>query len=275
MDEVMKINFDKTVFNKTTRENIWDMPLHDHNYDELYYLVDGNINYFIENKSYTVKPGCMVFIPKGVMHKTFSAESWYHEKYVLNFPNDLLPQKLYRTLRNELFIHPIILIPERQRAKVEKIFIGIENEKKYEDEYSSEIIRGYIYQLVATLVRAGAKSVEYISEAQPDYIVKVSEYVEENYNEDIRLPYIAEKLGYSPTYISRKFKEVYGMAFANYVNAYRIIKAVELLEQTDYTITNIATRCGFGNSNYFCRVFREIKGITPHQYRIKFNSVGK
>ena len=83
---------------------------------------------------------------------------------------------------------------------------------------------------------------------------------------------MAENLGYSTTYISRKFKEVCGTSFSNYVNAFRIVKATELLRQTDYNITNIATRCGFENSNYFCRVFREIVGITPHQNRIKIKN---
>ena len=174
---------------------------------------------------------------------------------------------------DEIFNQPIILIPEKQRAKIEKIFIGIESEKKCEDEYSLEIIKGYVYQLAAILFRIGTEELNFVSEIRPDYIVKVREYIEENYNEDIRLLDMTGLTGYSETYISRKFKELYGVSFSNYINIYRITKAVEFLQQTDDTITNIATKCGFENSNYFCRVFREIKGITPYQYRVEFNKV--
>ena len=88
MNNSMEINYNSIFFGKKERRNVWNMPVHDHNYDEIYYLVDGNVNYFIDNKSYKFKTGCMAFIPGGALHKTYSGDDFYHNEFVMNFPRN-------------------------------------------------------------------------------------------------------------------------------------------------------------------------------------------
>ena len=59
------------------------------------------------------------------------------------------------------------------------------------------------------------------------------------------------------------------MFFSDYLNELRIKEAVKLLETTELRVYAIAEKVGFHNADYFINKFVQLKGITPHQYRIK------
>jgi AraC-like DNA-binding protein len=71
----------------------------------------------------------------------------------------------------------------------------------------------------------------------------------------------------SSTYFSKKFKKVTGFGFKEYVNNIRLKEASNLLLETKYSITNIALKCGFTDSNYFGDFFKKMKGVSPNKYR--------
>ena len=65
----------------------------------------------------------------------------------------------------------------------------------------------------------------------------------------------------------RCFRSSIGMPPIQYVKRYRVQKAAELLTSTDQKIAEIGAQCGFQDTSYFTRTFREIKGVTPGEYR--------
>ena len=70
----------------------------------------------------------------------------------------------------------------------------------------------------------------------------------------------------SPSHFSKQFKSITGVGLSEYINVSRISKAEKLLRKTNKPITEIATECGFNDSNYFAAVFKKIKGTTPKKY---------
>lgn len=93
-----------------------------------------------------------------------------------------------------------------------------------------------------------------------------SEYSDPN----LSLNKISEKIYLSPAYICVLFKEVTNKTIVQYINEFRIEKSLELLRQNKYRIKDIATMVGFEDSNYFSKIFRKIKGISPTDYRKRF-----
>jgi len=69
----------------------------------------------------------------------------------------------------------------------------------------------------------------------------------------------------------RIFKEVTGEAPLAYLLRLRIMKAVHLLELSDKNITDIAFACGFNDSNYFSRQFKQILGLSPKAFKSKYD----
>ena len=83
--------------------------------------------------------------------------------------------------------------------------------------------------------------------------------------------YMKEKFFYlEQKYLSKLFKNYIGQGFVEYVTNKRIEKAKKLLANTNYTISEIAEQVAYEDANYFSVVFKRNVGITPREYRMKY-----
>jgi len=98
----------------------------------------------------------------------------------------------------------------------------------------------------------------------------VKELIEQKFP-DINLSQqsIAMSVKLSSAYIGKLFKENYNMSITEYINEVRLGHAQSLLEQNNYTITEIMDKCGYANQSYFFRLFKGKVGSTPKEYRMK------
>lgn len=101
------------------------------------------------------------------------------------------------------------------------------------------------------------------------YIVRVAkEYTKKHYQrKDLSLQEVSDAIGISRTYFSKAFKEMTGEKYWDYLSAYRIKKAKELLCSTNLSQAEISERVGYGSEFHFSRKFKEISGISPNKYR--------
>ncbi|PZE21050.1 helix-turn-helix transcriptional regulator [Paenibacillus xerothermodurans] len=91
--------------------------------------------------------------------------------------------------------------------------------------------------------------------------------IHEQYDQDISLESCADQLKFHPVYLSRVFKREMGVTFIEYLTAYRMSMAKNMLEGTNLKITEIAERLNYNSSTGFIRTFRKLTGMTPGQYR--------
>ncbi len=98
-------------------------------------------------------------------------------------------------------------------------------------------------------------------------IKKVQDYVKDNFRKQIKVNEVAALVHLSEDSFSRFFKKVTGVNFISFVNQIRIEKSVVLLQKTDDSISGIAYNCGFSTPAYFNEVFKQIKGLTPGEFR--------
>ncbi len=88
-------------------------------------------------------------------------------------------------------------------------------------------------------------------------------YIRENYKKPLQLSLVAEECGITGSYLSRLFKEHLGITFIDYLNRFRLNKAIILLEEKKYSIKEISYLVGYQDPNYFSRIFRRHMGISP------------
>lgn len=92
-------------------------------------------------------------------------------------------------------------------------------------------------------------------------------YVQENFHRNISRVLLANRFGISTSHVSRIFNQEGSVTFADYVNYVRLDRAKFMLKKYNLKLEEIAHRCGFKDTNYFCRVFKHKTGKTPSEYR--------
>lgn len=100
-------------------------------------------------------------------------------------------------------------------------------------------------------------------------VARIDDYILTHYSEDIHLSTIAETFHYSPSYISRLYKEQTGKNLSGGINSVRINAARKLLLSTTLPVNEIGRRCGFYSNKYFMQSFKKATGQTPSQLRQK------
>ena len=98
-------------------------------------------------------------------------------------------------------------------------------------------------------------------------IEEIDTCIKKHNGEALTLEHLAGRLGYSEFYISRKFREISGMQFRDYLRYRRLAFALKELRDTKNGILEIALDYGFSSHEAFTRAFKEAYGITPSDYR--------
>lgn len=101
---------------------------------------------------------------------------------------------------------------------------------------------------------------------------KIVTFVAENCGRDLPLSRLAEIAGLSVTAFRREFGLVFGTTPADYITTARLNEARKLLETTELSISEIATRCGFYDQSHLTHAFRQKRGVTPGEYRRRASS---
>lgn len=102
------------------------------------------------------------------------------------------------------------------------------------------------------------------SETRP--IRSVKKYIQEHYNESVKLEDISSMTGFNSNYFSGMFKKQVGMNFSEYLTHVRIEKAKQLLIQGEMTAMDIAVETGYGDAKYFYKMFKKATGLTPMEF---------
>ena len=101
----------------------------------------------------------------------------------------------------------------------------------------------------------------------PLLITRALEFMRQNLNRDISRDEVARHAGISPSHFSRLLKERTGRSFTELLRQCRVDLACNLLCGSEKTLAQIADQCGFCDQSYFTRVFQDVKGVTPKQFR--------
>ncbi|HHX12751.1 MAG TPA: helix-turn-helix transcriptional regulator, partial [Clostridiales bacterium] len=102
---------------------------------------------------------------------------------------------------------------------------------------------------------------------QYDAIDTCITYIINNPDTDLSLQRVAEHVHFHPNYLSNQIKNRVGLSFSSYILKLRMELACDQLINTNDKIQDVASKCGFSDSNYFNRIFRREYKISPEQYR--------
>lgn len=98
-------------------------------------------------------------------------------------------------------------------------------------------------------------------------LLMIKDYLDQHFTEKIALEDLAHQFYINKFYLTRVFKEQFGVTINGYMIQLRITSAKQLLRFSDKTIDEISLECGYDDSNYFSRLFKKVEGISPSEYR--------
>lgn len=245
---------------------------HEHNRNELFFMVNGICTIYIKDNIYKVESGTIVLIPTGVSHKTTYLSNSYHTRMLLYFDDDELDwitselgDAASRQLKNNFVLH----IPDKKINYITEIIKNVAYEFNGIDYMSNSFSRAYLHQLLLFLLRCQLYKENVIQkmDVANEQIQKVIEYIIQNYSTDITLASTATIFHMSESSLSKKFKAFTGYRFKEYVINIRTHAAADALLNTNRSITQIASDCGFSDSNTFGDTFKRVFKVSPSMYR--------
>lgn len=233
----------------------FNFPNHIHKSFELITVLSGEMNVFVENKSYTIRPSDAVLVFPNQIHSLSSSKS---EHFLIIFSPEIV--KAYFTKFSNM-------IPKNNLFHLNDFCL--EQLQNLDDSSPVYQKKGVLYSVCTDF----DKKREYIKRKYSDtyLLYKIFDFVEKNYNGDCSLSALSKHTAYSYTYLSKYFSETVKMPYNEYVNRHRIGNACYLLDNTDSTILECSMECGYESLRSFNRNFKIITGLTPIQYK-KTNS---
>ncbi|ANE48704.1 hypothetical protein SY83_03630 [Paenibacillus swuensis] len=169
------------------------------------------------------------------------------------------------TALNELVFDRVFHVYGEESVDILKMY------KKVGNMYSCGTFHEYLHDVENLLMLLN----EYINGLKSVHLdqkemKKALEYIHANYNKELSMTMVSNHVSLNYTYFSQSFKSYTGENFVNYLKRIRILKAKELLQQTDDKVFEVGQKVGYDNPKQFARTFRELEGISPLEYRHKF-----
>ncbi len=247
-----------------------DMPeMHAHSLHELYFLLSGKRRYFVGHKIFDVSPGNLVIIPQAVLHRTTSVNKQGYERYVIYFQESYI-EELIQSVGQDKFIAFLdsgcISFSEENALIFKQKLEQLIDETKKQDILTPAIEKNLLEQIILYALRHGTKK-DLEQKEGADKIQLAARYISEHYAEEITLSDVAAMAFMEETYFSKKFKQLTGFGFKEYLISTRVKAAENLLKTTNMSVGEIADKCGFSSSNYFGSVFKRLFGVSPANYQ--------
>ncbi|MDC7290288.1 helix-turn-helix domain-containing protein [Blautia schinkii] len=252
-----------------------------HWHDEFQFCVvtSGCVHMTVLDSEYCIQTGEGIFINTGCVHMSRPKQNCPAQYLCLNihpnmltfFHGSVMEQKYFLPFIQNKKIQAVAFKPslEWQRQIIDLQFeIFSQMSKKdtgYELEVYIQVLRLWKLLILNTEVldTSAAPSLRYKE------VKQIMTYIHEHYDRRISLEEIAAQIHMSKSGCCRIFKQMLNCTITDYLTEYRMQKSMELLENTDLSVTQTAYESGFSSVSYFIKKFRETIHMTPGEYREK------
>lgn len=239
---------------------------HFHSETELLFVIEGEGNVVIKDSVCELGKEDIVVVNPGIMHSIICSKRTVigsvHFLYQDLPGNEKSKESLFAC---NSVTERGISYKELREILYELVYCYVQNPHKTECLKMS-----ILYKLLDCLIenyQMDDGAVNLKMDASDVRMQQMLQYVNRNFQYNISLSELADQLYVSTSTLSRLFKKHSGMYFADYLNQVRIGHAVQEMLESDYNITKIAVDSGFSNPSVFNRVFREMYGMPPTDYR--------
>lgn len=247
---------------------------HFHHEWELLWVLDAPLKVRWQRKEYLLQPGDMALFPPRIPHEFQQTEGictflcLQFSLSALSVNRDIVTEDIL--LKNHLSAEAYQTVREYSLQIAESYFY---REPLYELQCLGKgalLMHTLLQTLPGHTLSAQEVAEEDLRNAR---LMRLTQYVEENYTHKIRLADFAQKEGCSVSYLSHFIKNTMNQTFQDYVNSVRFSRACKLIADGNLSMISVSMESGFSDYRYFSRAFQENYGMTPAEYRRQANTI--
>jgi len=257
--EIDPINAKLLYVTHSIYENDWPSLPHMHYFTELCYIKKGTGNYLIEDQNFPIKEDDFIIINSNTSHTERSVGEIPLEYIILgveglNFSFGGEHEHLIFNCRRD---------HEEFAYFMDSLLEEMENKKPHYELVCQDLLN----MLIVKLIRRTNFSFEFVPSVKSSReCIKLKQYMEANYNQNITLDTLAQVSHLNKYYMVHAFTRQFGCSPMNYLMEVRKASK-ELLASTDYSITEVAQSSGFSSQSYFAQCFLKHCHMTASAYR--------
>ncbi|MBQ9989769.1 MAG: helix-turn-helix domain-containing protein [Lachnospiraceae bacterium] len=244
----------------------WQSMQHTHHCAELFYVVEGNGQFFLEGETYPVSVGDLIIVAPNVLHTELSLNGSTFKYIVLGIEGLELPaasgdmELPYRIVNFKGMQDTLLFYLQKILYEIEAKIPG------------HELICQNLMEILLILLERQtnfAVSLSPVSRKTSRLSNSIRRYIDAHYKENLSLDHLAEVSHVSKFHLAHAFTEEYGISPISYMITKRIDEGAHLLETTDYSLAQISNFCGFSSPSYFSQIFKKHHNCSPKEFRKK------
>lgn len=246
------------------------MEAHYHDFYEIFFFIEGNVDYWIDGNLYHLAPGDILLIHPTELHKpipTAEIENyerivlWINKNYLSEINNGLLEECFNR---DKLNYNKVLRLADNNKNNIFSL-AHLLCKEYYSEDFAKDVSAYSLLLQILVQINRFANSDILASTSKistPTFISNVMTYINDHYNEKLSLDTLANHFFINKYYLSHEFKNAVNTSLYRYIILKRLNAAYSLLHE-GYPATDVCTMCGFGNYTVFFRAFKSEFGISP------------
>ena len=251
-----------------------------HAFCELVYVDKGSIKICAENYTGTLSNGQLIIHRPNESHALECTDNIAPNVIIIGF-------ECQQPALDQFSARPVSLTSDQKKLLAEIIKEGMSvyappydlpnlldmKKRKTYPFGADQMVKLRLEIFLITLVRAHHNSTEIKTTLySKNKLEEIHQYITEHYMDKITLDNICFLFNTNKTSLCLNFKKEYHITILNYINDLKLSEAKALLRENELSVTEIATRLGFGSVHYFCRLFKKATGQPPKEYASSIRS---
>lgn len=255
-------------------DNQFDIDYQVHDKFEIYFIVSGTVDFFVERNIYIVEHGDIVIINNRELHKPLLKSKEEYERVIVEFePATLSPFCLsdYNLLscftqrpkgeRNRVSLNA------EQIEELNRLYNNFEALGEKQQDGSDILKLAYLVELLVFINGLFSNTSKMDKRMKvPKKIIPILDYIDNNLQENLSLQEVATRFYIDKFYLSRLFLHTTGINIHDYILSRRIFRAKELLKEGK-SVLETSQLSGFMNYSTFIRSFKGLVGVLPRAYQ--------
>lgn len=246
--------------------------LHHHDFYECFFFISGNVSYYIEGKTYALKPGDIILVNTTELHQLIVKDHsvpyerivlWINKEFLHSLSTDKTNLADCFTSKEDYVLRLSFDLQQNIKTILLKL-ISIDN---YRGIGNDILYKAYMIELFVQL-----NMILKDNNIRPDADIKKSNllneiiaYINDHIDEEIPIDRLSEYIFLSKYHLLREFKKQSGTTLHKYIVQKKLILAKELLLK-GIPVIAVYKQCGFGDYSNFFRAFKKEYGVTPKNF---------